>query len=305
MIKRTVEISSQAAHVTVRNQQLLVQREGQTVGSIPCEDLGVLLVDHPGTTYSHAALMSLAESEAVLVICGRDHLPSAILLPLSDHTQIVWRIGEQLSAAKPLHKRLWKQLVQAKVRAQAANLAVDCPAYSKLLALATQVRSGDPDNIEAQAARIYWTNWRPEESFRRDADAGELNSLLNYGYAVLRAAVARAIVAAGLMPAIGLHHANRSNSFCLADDLMEPLRPMVDQRAREMYVQGYRELTSEAKGRLLELLAEQVELNGQIGPLMVNLHRFVGSLVRCFQGQAKRLEIPQPCLSADTDVCGS
>lgn len=296
MIKRTIEISRDAAHLTVRQKQLLIRRDGQTVGSIPCEDIGIVLVDHPGTTYSHAALSSLAESDAALVICGRNHLPNAILLPLADHSQIVWRINEQLAVSKPLQKQLWKQLVQAKIRAQAHNLATDCPAKSKLLDMARQVRSGDPKNMEAQAARVYWQNYLPDEAFRRDRDADGLNAILNYGYAVIRAAVARAIVAAGLMPAIGLHHSNRSNAFCLADDLMEPLRPLVDDRARDLFVQGYESLTPEAKAGLLTLLADPVQLGSETGPLMVNLHRLAASLVKCFQGEAKNLEIPT-CLA--------
>lgn len=293
MIKRTIEISREPAHLTVRLNQLLIQRDGQVVAQIPCEDIGVVLVDQPQTTYSHAALAALAESDAALVICGRDHLPSAVLLPLSDHTQVVWRIGDQLAVSRPVCKNLWKQLVQAKIRAQAANLDRGSPARSKLLDYARQVRSGDASNLEAQAARVYWLNFLPEEAvFRRDRDAGGLNALLNYGYAVVRAAVARAIVAAGLLPAIGLKHSNRSNGFCLADDLIEPLRPLVDARARDIFRQGCDQIDAEAKQGLLKLLAEDVELDGETGPLMVSLHRMVASLHRCYVGEENRLAIP-------------
>lgn len=293
MIKRTIEISREPAHITVQHAQLVIKRDGVIVGQAPCEDIGVVLVDQPQVSYSHAALAALAESDAVLVVCGRNHLPVAVLLPLSDHTQVVWRIHEQLAISQPLKKQLWKQLVRAKIRGQALNLAAGTPARSKLLDYARQVRSGDPTNLEAQAARVYWQSWLPEEVFRRDADASGLNSLLNYGYAVVRAAVARAIVAAGLLPALGLHHSNRSNAFCLADDLVEPLRPLVDDRARELYRQGYDKLDPEAKAGLLKLLAEDVGLAGETGPLMVCLHRYVASLVKCFQGEAKQLEIPE------------
>lgn len=293
MIKRTIEISREPAHLTVRLGQLLIQRDGQTVGQIPCEDIGVVLVDQPQTTYSHAALAALAESDAALVICGRDHLPSAVLLPLADHTQVVWRIGDQLGVSRPVRKNLWKQLVQAKIRAQAANLDVGSPARSKLLDYARQVRSGDASNLEAQAARVYWPNFIPEEAvFRRDRDAGGLNALLNYGYAVVRAAIARAIVAAGLLPAIGLKHSNRSNGFCLADDLIEPLRPLVDARARDIFRQGCDQIDPEAKQALLKLLAEDVQMDGETGPLMVSLHRMVASLHRCYVGEETRLSIP-------------
>lgn len=293
MIKRTIEISQQPAHLTVQHAQLLVKRDGQVVGQVPCEDIGLVLVDQPQTTYSHALLAQLAESDAALVVCGRNHLPVAVLLPLADHTQVVWRIADQLAVSRPLRKQLWRQLIRAKIRGQAENLAPDCPARSKLLDYARMVRSGDASNLEAQAARVYWQHWLPEEAFRRDADADGLNSLLNYGYSVVRAAIARAIVAAGLLPSLGLHHSNRSNAFCLADDLIEPLRPLVDDRARELYRQGYDELTTEAKAGLLKLLADDVQFGDETGPLMVCLHRFVASLVKCFEGKSKRLEIPE------------
>jgi CRISPR-associated protein Cas1 len=295
MIKRTVEISREAAHLTVRLKQLLIQRRDDTIASLPCEDVGMVVVDHPGTTYSHAALSSLDQSDAVLVVCGPDHLPAAVLLPLADHSQVVWRLNEQIAAPKPLRKRLWQQLVRAKIRAQAHVLSEDQWARNRLLELAREVRSGDSKNAEAQAARLYWLHWLGDQPFRRDQDGDGLNALLNYGYAVMRAAVARAIVTAGLSPAIGLHHCNRANAMCLADDLVEPLRPLVDDRARELFRQGYTELDQEAKARMLELLALSMRLGGTRGPLMVALHRYTASLVRCFQGEAKQLEIPRPC----------
>jgi len=264
-----------------------------------------VVVDQPQTTYSHAALMGLAESDAALVICGRNHLPVAMLLPLADHSQVVWRVAEQVAVSKPLRKQLWKQIVRAKVRAQATNLPQDCPARQKLVELSRQVRSGDPANVEAQAARVYWQNWLPDEPFRRDTDGAGFNALLNYGYAVLRAAMARALVTAGLLPALGLFHCNRSNAFCLADDMMEPLRPMVDRRVRELRQQGHDQLKPGTKAGLLSLLADPIRLGHQRGPLMVSLHRMVASLVRCYQGEADRLEIPRQCTSADTGVCGS
>lgn len=295
MIKHTVEVSREPAYLTVRLGQLVLKNGERLLGSIPCEDVGVVVVDNPGTTYSHAALTTLAESDAVLVICGPNHLPTAVLLPLADHSQITWRLAEQVAVSRPRKKRLWKQLVQAKIRAQAANVPTDWPAHAKLLDLAKQVRSGDPSNLEAQAARVYWDNWLPEVGFRRNPDLGGLNSLLNYGYAVLRAAVARALIAAGLLPALGLFHSNRANAFCLADDLMEPLRPLVDDQARELFRQGYEELSQEAKARLLEILQEPVRIARRRGPLMVSLHRMVASLVRCYRGEEKRLEIPRAC----------
>jgi CRISPR-associated protein Cas1 len=306
VIKRTLEISREPAHLSVRDDQLVLKRDGQTIGQVPCEDIGVVLVDHPQTTYTHAALAKLAASDAVVVICGRDHLPAAMLLPMVDHSQVVWRLDAQLGVSRPLRKQLWRQLVIAKVEAQARNLSPELPAHRKLLALAREVRSGDPTNIEAQAARVYWGNWlwqlANEETpeFRRDPDLPGLNSFLNYGYAVTRAAIARAIVAAGLLPSLGLHHRNRSNAFCLADDLIEPLRPLVDDRVRELHRQGHEELNQPAKAALLEILADRVRFGDEVGPLMVVLHRYVASLVRCFTGNDRELQIPLAWESAAT-----
>ncbi|MBA3485143.1 MAG: type II CRISPR-associated endonuclease Cas1 [Pirellulales bacterium] len=309
MIKRTLEISREPAHLSLRNEQLLLNRDGQIVGQAPCEDLGFVVVDHPQTTYTHAALTKLAECGAAVVLCGPDHLPAAMILPLADHSQVVWRLRDQLAVSRPLTKQLWKQLVVAKICAQARNLDPALPARRKLLALAGEVGSGDPANIEAQAARVYWQNWLwttrgdevSAEAFRRDPEAAGLNGLLNYGYSILRAALGRAIVAAGLLPSIGLHHHNRSNAFCLADDLIEPFRPLVDDCVRQMHRQGHEQLTQPAKAQLLDLLTLPMRLGGQTGPLMVMLHRTVASLARCYAGEAKRLEIPEPCESPDID----
>jgi CRISP-associated protein Cas1 len=304
VIKRTIEVSSKPAYLSTKLDQLLIRRDGEVVSSIPCEDIGVLVVDQPQTTYSHGALAALARSQAILVVCGANHLPAAILLPMADHSEVVWRVKEQLAVRKPLRKRLWRQLIRAKIRAQAIMLPEESSARLKLLALSRLVRSGDPNNMEAQAARVYWANWLPEGTFKRDADLSDLNMFLNYGYAILRAAMARALVAAGLLLALGLVHSNRSNAFCLADDLMEPLRPLVDRRVRELHADSRHELDRHEKAFLLEILTEQVRLGKEKGPLMVSLHRMVASLVGCFQGRVKQLEIPRPCFSADTDVCG-
>ncbi len=309
MIKRTIEISQRPVHLTVKDQQLLIQdREGDRaiLSSAPCEDIGILLVEHCGTTYTHAALTTLLSHDAAVVFCGRDHLPAGLLLPIGEHTQVVWRLHSQLAAGKPLKKRLWRQIVQAKIRAQAANLLDGSLVRSRLLGMARRVRSGDPDNLEAQAARAYWAAWRdglctadsygtgvsPVRSFHRDPDGPAPNNLLNYGYAVMRAAVARAIVSAGLLPTLGIKHVSRSNAFCLADDLVEPLRPLVDARVSELVRNGRAELDPETKRGLLELLTSEVNTAGQNGPLMVALHAMTASLVRCLEGDADRLEIP-------------
>ncbi len=309
MIRRTLEISQQPVHLTVRDGQLVLlprddaapphaARAADRLATVPAEDVGLLLVDQPATTYSHAALTTLLEHDAAVVVCGRNHLPAGLLLPIGEHSQVVWRINAQVAARRPLRKRLWRQIVQAKIRAQARNLARGTAVRTRLLALARTVRSGDPENAEAQAARAYWgvlftgVGWADVPPLRRDPDGPPPNGLLNYGYAVLRAAVARAVVGAGLLPAIGLRHANRSNAFCLADDLVEPLRPLVDRAARELWAAGEVEVTPAAKRVLLELLTAEVECGGLRGPLMVALHRYAASLVECLEGQAQALRIP-------------
>jgi CRISPR-associated protein Cas1 len=310
VIKRTIEISREPAHLCVRHKQLLLNRGEDTVASIPCEDLGVVVVEHPLTTYSHAALNAMADAQAVLVICDPCHLPKAMMLPLGDHSELVRRLRQQVTASLPLQKQLWKQIVQAKISAQAANLAAGSPAHRRLTEMVNEVRSGDPTNCEAQASRIYWIHWLGEistvgERFRRDADMPGINSLLNYGYAIVRAAIARAIVVAGLHPAFGLKHHNRSNAYCLADDLIEPLRPLVDSRVREFARDGRLELDQPAKAALLELLTAEMQFRDETGPLLVSLSRMVASLVACYAGESRRLEIPEPCKSADTARCGS
>jgi CRISPR-associated protein Cas1 len=317
MIKRTLEISTEPAHLCVRLDQLVLKRGDQIAGSVPCEDLGVVVVDHPQTTYTHGALSRLADAG----------VPNALVLPLASHTEVVWRIADQIAATRPLKKRLWQQIVRAKILAQAGNLAVDSRTRRRLLNLARAVRSGDAGACESQAAKLYWAAWLSEaprdecpaylgdkpgssepspqprgqpswpESdmvrFRRDLDGDGLNALLNYGYAIVRAGVARAIVAAGLHPALGLQHANRSNAFCLADDLMEPLRPLVDRRARRLWWAGQRELNQPTKAELLDVLTEEVFIDDRFGPLLVALHRYVASLVRCLKRETKQLMIPR------------
>jgi CRISPR-associated protein Cas1 len=266
-----------------------------------------LVVDQPQTTFSLGALSRLMDFGAAVVVCGRNHLPSGLLLPLSMHTEVVWRLDSQIHVSKPTCKQLWKQLVVAKIEAQAGNVEADAPARRRLLELAKSVKSGDSSNLEAQAAKVYWSAWLAglplppgaegqgeAVRFHRDVDGKDpVNAMLNYGYAVVRAAIGRALVAAGLHPALGLHHSNRSNAFCLADDLLEPLRPLVDRIVRELHQQGRDQLDRGAKAALLSVLTTTVRIADQAGPLLVALHRLVASLVDCYEGRATRLLIPR------------
>lgn len=323
MIKRTVEISSEPVHLAVRNSQLLVVRRdpaavassrsvsvASIAGSVPLEDLGFVMVDQRDTSFSLAALSGMAENGAAVCVCGPNHLPTGLLLPLADRHETVWRIKDQIAIRKPTKKRLWRQIVRAKILAQSRNLPESSAASRKLRALREAVRSGDPSNIEAEAARIYWEHWLGDDvPFRRISEPTRAglppNNFLDYGYAVLRAAVARAIVSAGLLPALGIHHDSRSNSFCLADDLVEPLRPIVDRQARDLFLSGVETLSRESKESLLSLLSVRVGMpsssdprRGQTGPLMVSLHRYVASFIECIPSMQprQRLAIPTVCL---------
>lgn len=297
MIKRIVEISSRAYHLALRWGQLVLRPKGGTYSeenSLPCEDLGVLIVDHPAATFSHRALTGVVEAGGVVVLCGTNHLPVGMVLPVASHTELVWRIQVQIQASRPTKKRLWKQIVRRKIRNQAGNLPSDHPVRKLLLNLADQVRAGDPDNLEGQAARFYWEAWVDMEFRRRPDGEDAVNGMLNYGYAILRAAVARALVGAGLNPALGLHHRHRSNAFCLADDLMEPMRPWVDAVVAKVLEEGGDSLTPNVKKQLLSILHQTVRTGEETGPLMVSLHRTCASLVRCLQGKERTLQIPMP-----------
>ncbi|MDO4587876.1 MAG: type II CRISPR-associated endonuclease Cas1 [Planctomycetia bacterium] len=305
MIKRTVEISGKASSLSVRHNQLKIFQENSEVASIPCEDIGVLVVDHFGSSYTHPALLSIMDAGGVVLLCGANHLPKAMILPLSEHSEVVWRVEAQMTAKKTLKKRLWKQLIQEKIKGQGRNFPKDSSIRRKLFLLAARVRAGDPSNIEGQAARYYWPQLMNNIDFRRNPDGSGANLFLNYGYAILRAALARSIISAGLIPSLGLHHCNRSNYFCLADDLIEPLRPLVDHIVCNLIKHGESELNLDTKEKLLSILTLPVKTGNFDGPLLVHLPRMIASLVRCYQGEAQWMEIPKPCKSVDTEVCGS
>lgn len=270
--------------------------------TIPSEDIGMVVVDEPQTTYTHAALAELCEQGAVLVVCGRDHQPSGVLLSMGSHNEIVWRLQDQIRARRPLQKQLWQSIIRAKIRAQAAAMP-ESPGLearrSQLAEMAKTVRSGDRENVEAQAARLYWSAWlgsgHSQVCFSREAGCTPSvppNNFLDYGYAILRAAVARAIVGAGLLPAIGINHHHRSNAFCLADDLMEPLRPIIDVRARALFASGERVLTQPNKAALLMAATATVRDSTGRGPLLVVLHRYIASFTLSLSTGKDALDIP-------------
>lgn len=304
MIKKTIEVSSEGVFLSSRNKQLVIKRDGLEPATIPCEDIQLLMLDAPNSIISHGALSQLLENNASLVVCGRNHLPSGILIPFSTHNQVLTRLNLQLDVSKPLKKKLWKTIVQHKIENQAALLMPKSPEKNRLNWLAKDVKSGDSENHEAQAASVYWRHWLPPSfDFRRNAEDEGINSLLNYGYAVLRASIARACVMAGLLPALGIHHHNRSNAFCLADDLIEPLRPLVDWRVRKLVESSLHTISPETKKEILSLLQFTVKSGENKGPLAVHIHIYVSSFVKSIQEGEDFLEIPS-WIYQDTDSCG-
>lgn len=318
MIKKIIEISQARTSLSIKYGQLVIKtqlpkesaspasprlrrvsaslRETDiTEKSIPCEDIGVLLVDNQATNYTHCVFTELLKCGAAVVLCDNNHLPSGMLLPIEANTIQTERYAKQINAKEPLKKKLWQQIVRAKIRHQAKLVKDNTQIYKALSALLSQVRSGDPSNIEARASKLFWGAYIQGLEFRRDAEGKPPNNLLNYGYMVMRAAVARAICSAGLLPSVGLHHRNKYNAFCLADDLVEPFRGFVEAKAREIIKSGedYEELTQAIKARLLETLYEEVEISEYKGPLMVGLHRTAASLVRCFCGEQKEIDLPK------------
>jgi len=292
MIKRTIEISGEQTYLSVHNGQLVIKREGLEVGRVPCEDIGLLILDSKATSYTHTALVEPLRHDAVIVLCGDNHHPAAFVLPVAANSLQTERLRRQAEAKKPLAKKLWKHIVQAKIANQAAVLE-DAEPAARMRALIASVRSGDPANVEARAARIYWPALFGDAGFRRDPEGGPPNNLLNYGYMVLRASMARAICGSGLHPSLGLQHHNRYNPFCLADDLLEPYRPWVDGRVRELHVAGIRAIDRNVKHRLLEVLTDSVRVSGEAGPIMVAMQKTAASLGQCYAGEGEELALPE------------
>lgn len=284
MLKRTIEVSTEGTHLSLRDKQLIIARDRETLATVPFEDLGFLVLDSRGVTITSSALRAASEAGAVVVVCADNHIPSALMMPLEGNALHTQRLLKQVSISEPLRKRLWARIVRAKIQMQAALLERDSTARARLESLADRIKSGDAENLEAQAARLYW----PEvfkavdlpEPFWRDRNGPPPNGLLNYGYALVRASVARALCAAGLHPALGLQHHNRSNAFCLADDLVEPFRPVVDARVKELCSQGKLEVNKDTKKPLLEILTTALSVGEETGPLMNGTQRAATSLWR-------------------------
>lgn len=293
MIKRCIEISERPAYLSLRDGQMIIKHGDEILSTVPIEDLGVLIVDNPGVTYSHGLLGALLEANVAVVVCGRNRHPAGLLLPVEGHTLQNRAAAAQAAASDSLRKRLWRQIVRAKVQHQGQVVAEQGAEAGAFTELARQVKNGDPDNIEAQAAQRYWPLlFTP--AFRRSDESQFINSFLDYGYTVMRAAVARAIAGAGLHPSLGLHHRNQYNAFALADDLIEPFRPFTD-RAVIRLVNGKADtLDKRAKAELLSVLSVPAAIQNRRVPLMVALHTTAASLRECYTGERDTLEFPAP-----------
>jgi CRISPR-associated protein Cas1 len=316
MIKRTLYFGN-PAYLSLRNAQLVIHlpnangmddRTGNN--TIPIEDIGVVVLDHQQITITHGLMEALLANNAAVITCDSSRMPVGLLLPLSGNTVQSERFNNQIEASVPLRKQLWQQTIQYKIQNQAHVLKTMRGAVVKnMLVWAGDVKSGDSDNLEARAAAYYWANMFPSiPEFRRGRDGIPPNNLLNYGYAILRAVVARGLVGSGLLPTFGIHHHNRYNAYCLADDIMEPYRPFVDKLVVQLVDDithekgGYNpdenrndpfELTKTMKAKLLGIPVLDVTINGQRSPLMIAVGITTASLAKCYAGEIRRIAYPE------------
>lgn len=293
MRNRILEIAESPARLRIERRQLVIEVEPHPA-RVPLEDLAVLIVAHPQVSYTQAVLTELAMMGSTFVTCDRSRMPVGILLPITGNSVQTERFQKQLGLSRPRQKRVWQQIIKAKLLMQASLLEERLETDGGIRPLIPQIRSGDPSNIEGRAARKYWTTLFGSD-FRRDRDAADHNCLLNYGYAILRATTARAIVSAGLHPSLGVHHHNKYNAYCLADDLMEPYRPLVDQAVAELVDEhdGVPELTQETRAHLLAALTGSLLMTQQQRALFDSLSRTATSLVSIIQGESDVMELPE------------
>lgn len=298
MIKRTLYFGN-AVWIRLAQNQLVVayKSDAQPEKRIPVEDIGIVIIDHPQISLSHQLVNALISQNAAVLWCDNRHMPNGMVLPIEGKHDYTEKLRYQLNASVPLKKQLWKQTIQSKIRNQAALLETLDHDVSPLIKWLKEVTSGDRTNIEAKAARWYWSHlFHDHTDFTRLRQGPAPNHLLNYGYAILRSIVARSLVSSGMLPAIGIHHHNKYNSYCLADDIMEPYRPYVDQVVYELWLEHDRqeiELTTDIKKELLQLPVIDVHIEGKTSPLMVGMQRTTASLMACFEGHKKKIDYPQ------------
>ncbi len=309
MIKKTLCFSN-PAYLSLRDAQLLIRLpevetnemltesfKKESERTIPIEDIGVVVIDNRRIIVTSGVLEALLENNAAVITCDQRSMPVGLLLPLCRNTTQNERFRDQLEGSVPLKKQLWQQTVKQKIQNQAYVLARVTGREEKGMNVwADNVRSGDPDNIEARAAAYYWRYLFPDiPTFVRGREGEPPNNLLNYGYAILRAVIARALVGSGLLPTLGIHHHNRYNAYCLADDIMEPYRPYVDQLVIEIIrkVDNYALLTKEIKMELLGIPMLDVVIAGKRSPLMIAAQQTTASLYKCFSGELRRISYPE------------
>lgn len=298
MIGRIVEVAEDRRHLFASRGFLVVQDtdgERNELGQVPLDDIAAVIANAHGLSYTNNLLVALAERGAPFVLCAANHNAIGMLWPIDGNFQQAKRFDAQIAASRPTHKRLWAEVVRSKLQQQAVALEAAGAPIAPLAALVTRVRSGDPDNLEAQGARRYW-GLLFGESFRRDQTGNGLNAMLNYGYTVLRAATARAVVAAGLHPTLGLHHANEGNPMRLVDDLMEPFRPVVDLHVWRLNRAGEPAITPDSKRSLVRILYDDMQTNSGATPVMVSLQRLAVSLAQVYLGERHKLDLPLPGL---------
>ena len=309
MIKKTLCFSN-PAYLSIRNAQLVIKLpEVEKAGNLtedykkttevtrPIEDIGVVVLDSKQLTITQGALEALLENNSAVITWDSNHLPVGLLLPLVGNTTQNERFRDQLDASQPLRKQLWQQTMQYKIRNQAAVLSKCSNAETKCMQVwANDVRSGDPENLEARAAVYYWKSlFGHIPEFIRDREGVAPNNLLNYGYAILRAVVARSLVASGLLPTLGIHHHNRYNAYCLADDIMEPYRPYIDQLVYEITEQYGADvkLSTDIKAELLSIPTLAVVIGGKRSPLLIATSQTTASLYKCFSGELRKIAYPE------------
>ena len=295
MIKRTLFFPN-PAYLSTKNEQLVVSfpEEGKEEKRVPIEDIGMLVLENPQITLTNGLITKLIQNKAAVVNCDKQHLPCSILQPLVGHTEQTERFRNQLNASLPLKKNLWQQTVSAKIGNQAMHLFRRGKEHKKLARWATEVKSGDTENHEAIAAAFYWQNIFDVKGFSRYQKGIPPNNLLNYGYAILRAVTARALIGSGMLPGVGIFHRNKYNAFCLADDIMEPYRIYVDELVYEIVESGEKleELNTFLKAELLKIPAIDVVIDDKVSPLMVAMSRTTNSLQECFAGLSRKILYP-------------
>ena len=292
MIKRVLCFEN-PARLSLKLEQMVVELQDAT-RTVPIEDVGVVILDHKQITITHALLDALLANNCAIVTSNDKHLPVGLMLPLDGHNLQSERFREQIEASEPLKKQMWQQTIVAKILGQAHVLGMQQIEHGNMLKWAKDVRSGNTVNMEARAAAFYWRNMFEKDVFIRDPQGLPPNNLLNYGYSIVRAMMARALVGAGLLPTLGIHHHSRYDAYCLADDIMEPYRPFVDLNVMEMWKQGSitSEISSEQKRQLLGVTTMDVNISGHRSPMMLAVQTTAQSVQKCFSGEARKIIYP-------------